>query len=44
MVVLMMMSWTKILILFMGMIFAIVMTLLIGNLIILYKQNKKAHR
>ena len=39
-----MMGWTKILILFLGMIFAIVMTLLIGGLIILYKQNKKAHR
>ena len=36
-----MMSWDKILILFMGMIFAIVMTLLIGNLIIYYKQSKK---
>lgn len=35
------MGWDKILILFMGMIFAIVMTLLIGALIIYYKQNKK---
>ena len=40
----MMMGWAKILTLFLGMIFAIVMTLLIGNLIIYYKQNKKAHR
>lgn len=36
-----MMSWIKVLVLLMGMIFAIVMTLLIGGLIIYYKQNKK---